>query len=660
MAYESGADLITASIGGASGWSQQPWAVAVSRIVAKGVPCLVSAGNDGAQGLFYTSSAASGQQVTSVGSVENVLAPDLFTNASYVIEDSATSSVEFGFAPGKPAAWGGVTLPLYATSFNTSDPVDACAPLPEDTPDLSGYVVLVRRGTCSFVAKLQNVAAAGGRYVVFYNNVPNSLPSVAGTAASGIEAVAMIKPELGAVWASALAAGLNVTVAMTDPAAAPKYLVTPPNNTTAGAMSAFSTWGPNFGLELKPQFASPGAYILSTFPTADGSYAVLSGTSMACPLMAGIYALVMSVRGTRDPLTLESLLSASANPNVFNDGKAFFPYLAPVAQQGGGMVQAYDAAYATTLLSVSSIAFNDTDNMVAEKTFAISNTANTSVTYTIRDVRAATAYTMDAGSIFPAAFPNELTTDVDAAASLAFDVESPFTLAAGERKIVTVNCTPPTGLDASRLPVYSGWIVLNGSDSSSGLSLPYQGVVGSMNSATVLDANGTFLSGTLDNATATNSTTTGGRRFLLPPPGRSNDTEFAANATDYPLVTVSLAMGSPIVRIDVVPLDVPAGTNTSESVGLKTIGDLFMTPLRWVERNPEGAGEATRWDGQLSTGEYAPAGTYRIVVRALKIFGDAADAADYETVEMPSFSIDYMPGNGTTTAGSRRRRAGGL
>ena len=42
QAYEDGADIITASIGGPSGWSEEPWAVAVQRIVEAGVPCTVS------------------------------------------------------------------------------------------------------------------------------------------------------------------------------------------------------------------------------------------------------------------------------------------------------------------------------------------------------------------------------------------------------------------------------------------------------------------------------------------------------------------------------------------------------------------------------------------------------------------------------------------
>ena len=43
------------------------------------------------------------------------------------------------------------TLPIFATSNDTTIADDACNPLPDDTPDLSNFVVIVRRGTCTFV-----------------------------------------------------------------------------------------------------------------------------------------------------------------------------------------------------------------------------------------------------------------------------------------------------------------------------------------------------------------------------------------------------------------------------------------------------------------------------------------------------------------------------
>ncbi|KAK7711390.1 hypothetical protein SLS64_005413 [Diaporthe eres] len=629
MAYEAGADLITASIGGASGWSEEPWSVAVSRIVENGVPCTISAGNDGAEGLFYASTAANGKGVTAIASIDNSVTPALLTVASYTVENGTEES--FGYTPGQPSAWGGVTLPLWSVNFNTADPSNACTALPADTPDLSEYIVLVRRGSCTFVQKLQNVAAKGARYVIVYNNVPAGATAVSGTTVPGLDAVAMVTADQGAKWIAALSAGQNVTVAMTDPKTAEKSLTLTPNNLTGGFLSTYTSWGPTWEVDFKPQLASPGGLILSTYPTALGSYAVLSGTSMACPHVAGIYALLMEVRGTKDPKTLENALSATSNPNLFNDGSTTYPVLAPAAQQGSGLIQAYDAAYSTSLLSVSSLSFNDTDNILPVQNFTVSNTGKTSVIYTLRHVGAATGYTLPgSGSIFPAPFPNELLDDY---ATLEFLSGTSFTLPAGQRKIVSVKATPPAGLDAKRLPVYSGYIAINGSDSSS-LSLPYLGVAGSLHSATVLDPDLTYLSSSLNNID--DAPVSANHTFLLPPPGHANDSQYNVNSTDYPRLFINLALGSAVIRVDVVPTSTDA--NSTESLGLATIGDLYMTPLEYQPRGPQ----SSTWDGRLATGEYAPAGVYKLVIRALKIFGDRNKADDYELVETTEFGIQYI------------------
>ncbi|KAK3681811.1 peptidase S8/S53 domain-containing protein [Podospora appendiculata] len=626
MAYEAGSDIITASIGGASGWAEDPWAEVVSRIVENGVPCVVSAGNDGSEGLFYASTAANGRKVTAIASVDNTLAPALLSNATYKVDNGALTA--FGFTTGEPGAWGGVSLPLWAVNFNTTDTANGCEPYPDSTPDLSGHIVLIRRGSCTFVTKITNAVAKGAKYVMLYNNVVGTA-SVSG-AVDGVKGVAMTTADQGVTWIKALQAGSEVVVNMVDPSTASKFLANFDNTLSAGFLSTYTSWGPTYEVDVKPQFSSPGGMILSTYPRALGAYAVLSGTSMACPLAAAVYALVIEVRGTKDPKTLENILSSTAHPNLFQNGKTASNVLAPVPQQGGGLIQAWDAAHATTLLSVSSISFNDTDNFSPVKQFSISNTAKTAITYKLSHVVAATGYTLAGdGSITPDTFPNDL---VAGYASIAFS-PSDFTIAAGQRKIVTVTATAPTGLDAKRLPVYSGYLAVNGSDGS-GLSLPYLGVAGSMHSATVLDTTGTVLSRVSDKnngGVAVNTT------FILPPAGHANDSAYSA--LDLPKIAITLALGSALVRVDVVPVSncSTAAKNATTVFGTKTLGQPLGFPSVY---NPRGTSE-TSWDGRLADGSYVPAGVYKFAVKALKIFGKPEVGSEYETTETVQFRIRY-------------------
>lgn len=566
-------------------------------------------------GLFYASTAADGKKVTAIASFDNWLSPVLLVESNYTV-DGGDEQV-FGWTLGTPDAWAGVKLPLWTPSFDTTDSAMGCEPYPADTPDLSGKIVLVRRGTCAFTVKAQNAAAAGAKYIMYYNNVPGA-PAVT-AAVPGVLAVGMVEQTTGNAWAEALAAGSEVELHMGDPKTLPIKLSESTNNLTGGYLSTYTTWGPTYEADIKPQLAAPGGQILSTYPVALGSYAVFSGTSMSCPLVAAIYALVANVRGTLDPEELQRVLSATSKPQLFNDGTKTYGYLAPVAQQGAGMIQAYDAAYAKTLLSTSSIAFNDTDYLVDTRNFTIVNTGKEEATYEIYNAGAATGHTFS-NSVIPDAFPGLLVDETYAA--LAFS-ESKVTIPAGGSHEISVTVTPPA-LDPKRLPVYSGYIAINGSTSEN-LSLPYQGIAGSLHATQVLDVAYLSVSSDADQKPITGSNST----FTLP---RTNSTG-GSNAT-LPVAVVELAFGSPLVHVELEPVQGGYYTNASD----QSLGDVLGLPQTYLARGAS----SWSWNGQLADESYAPAGRYRFAFRAMRVFGDAEDPADFDTATSAEFTIRYV------------------
>jgi len=228
---------------------------------------------------------------------------------------------------------------------------------------------------------------------------------------------------------------------------------------------------------------------------------------MATPFIAGCIALIKEVRGKKSsPLEIQTLLVTTSKPVDFNDGTnlSYAGILAPVIQQGGGLVDVFAAA--------------------------------TMETITLGNIGAATVLSLSSNSSIPSAFPPELQQNP---ATINFIPEK-FTLLPGSEAEIIALLKPPFGLDVTRIPIYSGYVTVNGTNGDY-LTLPYSGVAASMYDVKLMDRSDGYpiLTNSSDvNGTAISNSST--PCFVLP----HHNSSTLSNTTSYPTITWKLAMGS--------------------------------------------------------------------------------------------------------------------
>lgn len=188
------------------------------------------------------------------------------------------------------------------------------------------------------------------------------------------------------------------------------------------------------------------------------------------------------------------------------------------------------------------------------------------------------------------------------------------------KAIVIMTFTPPKGLDATRIPVFSGYVAINGSSGDS-LSLPYAGVAAKLKDVKLMDTPDGFPY--VASSADTNS-----------PIGNSSVFTFSSgtssNTSVVPVVVYALAMGSRIIKIEVV-YEPARGQD-------RVLGSIPGYPF---ENCPRNVLETASWDGTLSSGKKVPEGSYHFLISALKIFGNTWDEKDWERYETISFEVKF-------------------
>ncbi|BFG18283.1 hypothetical protein CerSpe_045570 [Prunus speciosa] len=372
-AVEDGVNVLSLSIGGSlSDYYRDTVAIGAFSAAAQGILVSCSAGNGGPDS----------------GSLSNV-APWITTVGAGTLDRDFPAFVSLGnekkyrgISLYRGTSLSSGLLPLvYARNASTSSSGELCSPESLIPAKVAGKIVVCDRGGTPRVQKSLVVKKAGGLGMILANTDTYGEELVADayllpTAAVGQKAGDAIK--------SYIASGSNptATIALGD---------TELDVQPSPVVASFSSRGPNLITPeiLKPDLIAPGVNILAGWTGAVGptglpedkrrvTFNIISGTSMSCPHVSGLAALVMAAHPEWSPAAIKSALMttsyttyktgetikdiATGNPATpFDYGAG---HVDPVAALDPGLV--YDAAVEDYLSFLC--ALNYTTNQIKQTT----------------------------------------------------------------------------------------------------------------------------------------------------------------------------------------------------------------------------------------------------------------------------------------------------
>ncbi|KZL82343.1 subtilisin-like protease [Colletotrichum incanum] len=678
-AASDGVNLISMSIGETAVWETgSPYVPILAKIQSQGIGIIIAAGNEGDSGLYVSSAPAQDSSAISVGSVS-----DFHFATVYNAAGSDGSVIEYGrVIPLNSSAH----FNVFIADDDNGECVDqAWVDAIKDFPDTENVVALVTASSDCFNSIVDERSNSSGFKNVWSwfpdaNDMSIDEPGYYGD----IDTVKLKKSEADKIFAGITKQGRNFTLSFED------QTVHQIDQPTGGTTSWFSTFGPTMEMSLKPQVSAPGGTILSTWVTSNGwGYAVISGTSMATPHLAGCYALLKQKFPDLSPREIARRLQSSAKPlNQYDGGDI----LTTTAQQGSGLVNILRAVTSDTVFSTTEFNLHDTATP-SEQNFTIENHSSSSKTYTLGHKPAAE---VDALPQAKSQNVNEMfywTSNFNAIyANVSFSTES-VTISAGGKAVVKFTVSPPA-VDPALLPTYSGFITVGDGDDE--FSIPYLGIpyfrsdvsniyVGEIrNLETALQPPSGVP--TMPFVSSSNTGIRNNDKAVFTFPAKQaaeNETQVLDND---PVITIFIDQPSAYVRLDAVPVDlasnaaynfkpssfgyIPGTQSNSTAIsntktihpsldldsldnvaGVKSyglVGSMYGgdMPKGVTSINFRGYSVySTEWTWgvvELANGTIyqLPNADYRVLVRALRWGGDLNRASDYDSWLSPVISVN--------------------
>lgn len=370
---------------------------------------------------------------------------------------------------------------------------------------------------------------------------------------------------------------------------------------------------------------------------------------------------------------------STADPVPFNDGSKAHDFLAPVFQQGGGIINPLRALNSFGIPGASFLSFNDTLPTENQKhgSIEIRNSGSHPIRYELGTSAAVTilAFTakenqtiapwtrLNESTVASNEFMETLRPNLTVALTFGNDQDH-ILLQPGESAEIKVaaDLTTLTG-SRSRCPLYGGYITLNSnstlqSNTSSTLRIPFGGLACALQDIKTIKASSgpswkgipwvTSLGKTTmaesSNPVSQFTSITSNVTFNLPGPASTITNSSSKAGILFPTVLLRLGLFTKEVTIDVLPWSTILTGSHTNATSTKSIQAFNET----LTRRPGGFNRVDStyfpWTGQLANGTWVGAGTYFFRVCALKPWVGAVAVKDAgrDCVNTVSFNLQYI------------------